>query len=85
MDKPAVFPKAPIEVIVEPGKSYWWCACGLSKKQPFCDGSHRGTAFTPLEYRAAESASKWFCVCKETRNRPFCDGIHHQCGAKASG
>ena len=68
--------KRPIEVAVECGKIYWWCACGLSKQQPFCDGSHKGTQFTPVRYQAAETETKAFCVCKRTQNRPFCDGTH---------
>jgi CDGSH iron-sulfur domain-containing protein 3 len=68
---------APIEVFVETGKTYWWCACGRSQSQPFCDGSHRGTSFTPLKYEATEAARKSFCVCKKTRNPPFCDCQHH--------
>lgn len=70
---------APIQVMVESGKTYWWCACGRSKSQPFCDGSHKGTPFTPVKYRATETGSKWFCVCKQTSNRPLCDGVHHAC------
>jgi CDGSH-type Zn-finger protein len=66
----------PIEVTVERGKTYWWCSCGRSKSQPFCDGSHKGTAFTPVKYQPAESGPQWFCVCKRTANRPFCDGSH---------
>jgi CDGSH iron-sulfur domain-containing protein 3 len=68
----------PIAVVVEQGKNYWWCACGLSAKQPFCDGSHKGTSITPVQYQATESGKKWFCVCKKTQNRPFCDGSHQQ-------
>jgi CDGSH-type Zn-finger protein len=70
---------SPIEVPVETGKTYWWCACGKSKSQPFCDGSHRGTAFTPLQYEAAQAARKWFCVCKQSQSPPFCDGQQHAC------
>ncbi len=72
--------KEPVEVVVTLDKTYWWCACGRSKTQPFCDGSHKGTAFTPLRYRASESGPKWFCVCKRTQNPPFCDGSHSECG-----
>lgn len=68
--------KLPVEIAVERGKIYWWCACGLSKQQPFCDGSHKGTQFTPVRYAAAETGTKAFCVCKRTQNRPFCDGTH---------
>jgi len=70
---------AAIEVPVEAGSTYWWCACGRSKSQPFCDGSHRGTSFTPLKYEATEAGPQWFCVCKRTRNPPFCGRQHHTC------
>jgi CDGSH iron-sulfur domain-containing protein 3 len=66
----------PIRVNVEADKSYWWCACGRSKKQPFCDGSHKGSEFSPLEYKAAAAAEIVFCACKRTGNRPTCDGSH---------
>ena len=59
-----------------PGKSYWWCACGRSKKQPFCDGSHKETQFRPLEWKAEKAEQVWFCACKRTGNRPLCDGSH---------
>ena len=67
---------APIGVDVEAGKSYWWCTCGKSAKQPFCDGSHKGTEFTPLKYDAPESRKAYFCTCKATGNSPLCDGSH---------
>jgi CDGSH iron-sulfur domain-containing protein 3 len=70
---------SPVEVSVESGKTCWWCACGRSKTQPFCDGSHKGTSFTPLKYQATERARRWFCVCKQTGNRPFCDGANLTC------
>jgi CDGSH-type Zn-finger protein len=81
MDKPTIAPKVPvepIEVTVESGKSYWWCTCGLSKKQPFCDGSHKGTSLAPVHYVAKETGPKSFCVCKRTKDRPLCDGSHNQ-------
>ena len=68
--------KSPFGVDVEAGKSYWWCRCGRSKAQPFCDGSHKGTQFTPVEYKAPESKRVWFCGCKHTGNQPLCDGTH---------
>lgn len=83
MDKPTTAVLGPIELAVECGKSYWWCACGLSKRQPLCDGSHRGTQFSPLEYRATETGTKTFCVCKRTRSPPLCDGTPHACSAGA--
>ena len=66
-----------IAVEVENGKSYYWCACGISYKQPFCDGSHNGTEFKPLTYRAEATKKMFFCACKQTNNPPFCDGSHN--------
>jgi len=68
--------KAPIAIDVEGGKSYWWCSCGKSAKQPFCDGSHKGSEFTPVKYEATESRKVWFCACKHTAQQPLCDGSH---------
>jgi len=68
----------PIAIEVEEGKSYYWCSCGQSKKQPFCDGSHKGTEFTPLAYKAEETKKVFFCACKQTNNAPFCDGSHNK-------
>jgi CDGSH-type Zn-finger protein len=73
---PEIGGRRPIEVAVEAGMSYWWCACGRSKSQPFCDGSHKGTAFTPIEWKAEKSEPAWFCCCKRTGSRPMCDGSH---------
>ncbi len=78
MDKPVVAQRAPIPVQTEAGKSYWWCVCGLSKGQPFCDGSHKGTGFAPMQYEAEASARKFFCACKATATQPFCDGTHNK-------
>ena len=66
----------PFPVDVEAGKSYWWCACGRSRSQPFCDGSHKGTDFTPVEYTAEKSEKVWFCGCKHSAKKPLCDGSH---------
>ena len=63
---------------MEEGKSYYWCSCGQSKKQPFCDGSHKGTEFTPVAYKAEETKKMFFCACKQTNNQPFCDGSHNK-------
>jgi CDGSH iron-sulfur domain-containing protein 3 len=67
---------SPFAMPVEAGKDYWWCACGLSKNQPFCDGSHKGGPFTPMKYSAAESKTVYFCGCKASGNKPLCDGSH---------
>ena len=67
-----------IAVEVEKDKSYYWCTCGKSSKQPFCDGSHKGTEFTPLAYKAEETKKMFFCSCKQTNNQPFCDGSHNK-------
>ena len=66
----------PITIKIEKGKNYFWCSCGKSKGQPFCDGSHKGSDFTPLKYTAEESKEIFFCNCKQTENAPFCDGSH---------
>jgi len=76
MAKAEIASKRPFVVEVEAGKDYWWCACGRSKNQPFCDGSHSETEFTPLQYTATESTKVWFCCCKQTANQPMCDGSH---------
>jgi CDGSH iron-sulfur domain-containing protein 3 len=68
--------KAPYKVELEQGKTYYWCSCGRSSKQPFCDGSHKGTAFTPLAHTADKTGSSYLCGCKQTANQPQCDGAH---------
>ena len=68
--------KAPAKVDVEAGKSYFWCACGKSKNQPFCDGSHKGSGFSPMKWTAETDGTKFFCQCKQTNGAPFCDGSH---------
>jgi CDGSH-type Zn-finger protein len=74
--QPVIAQKAPYKVTVEAGKSYWWCACGQSAKQPFCDGTHKGSGFAPMEYKAAVAGDVWFCGCKHTAKAPLCDGKH---------
>ncbi|MDH5601758.1 MAG: CDGSH iron-sulfur domain-containing protein [Gammaproteobacteria bacterium] len=69
---------APYVVEVEEGKSYYWCSCGRSKSQPFCDGSHKGTDFQPVEFTAEKNETVYFCGCKKTGNVPFCDGSHNK-------
>ena len=68
--------KLPYAVEVEEGKTYYWCACGLSKAQPFCDGSHKMTDFEPVAFTAEATETTFLCGCKATKNEPFCDGTH---------
>ncbi len=75
-ESPEIGGRQPMRVDVEAGKSYWWCACGRSKSQPFCDGSHQGSAFTPIEFKAEKAETTAFCTCKRTGNKPRCDGSH---------
>ena len=67
-----------IVVEVEKNKSYFWCSCGLSSKQPFCDGSHKNTEFSPAKFIADETKKMFFCTCKQTNNQPFYDGSHNK-------
>jgi CDGSH-type Zn-finger protein len=76
MSDPVIVQKKPCVVELEAAKSYWWCTCGRSANQPFCDGSHKGTDFTPLEFTVTESKKYGLCACKHTKNAPFCDAAH---------
>ncbi len=76
MDKAVRASDTPIGIDVEAGKHYFWCSCGRSAKQPFCDGSHAGTSFAPLKYTATETRKVFFCGCKATAKSPLCDGSH---------
>jgi CDGSH-type Zn-finger protein len=77
MTKPTPAAKQPIAVELEAGKEYWWCACGRSSSQPFCDGSHRDTGLQPSGFKAEKSGEAWLCQCKLTKTPPYCDGSHH--------
>lgn len=67
---------APIQVELEVGKDYWFCTCGLSAKQTFCDGAHKGSGMKSHKFTAEKSGPAWLCLCKNTKNAPFCDGTH---------
>ncbi len=77
-DNPNIAQKEPFPVKVTEGKSYFWCACGRSKRQPFCDGSHKDTGFEPVKYTAESSKKIFFCGCKHTTKPPLCDGSHNK-------
>ncbi len=76
MSEAKVAGTAPLAIDVKAHETYWWCSCGLSKNQPFCDGSHQGTSFSPLEWTADADKKAYFCTCKKTAKSPLCDGAH---------
>ncbi len=76
MSEPVIAQKAPYTIELEAGKTYAWCACGRSANQPFCDGSHKETGFTPVVFKAEKSEKVYFCGCKKTAKPPYCDGTH---------
>jgi len=76
MDDPVVAQTSPYAVNVVEGRKYFWCSCGKSQKQPFCDGSHADTGFSPVRYEASETKQVFFCGCKQSSKQPLCDGTH---------
>ncbi len=76
MSDAVIAAKEPAKVELEEGKNYFFCTCGKSSKQPFCDGSHSGTDFTPHMFTAEKDGKAWLCQCKRTGKQPFCDGSH---------
>lgn len=76
MAESVIAQKSPYAVEVEAGKKYWWCTCGRSQKQPYCDGSHKDTGLTPLLYTPEKTGKVYLCGCKSTAKKPFCDGTH---------
>jgi CDGSH-type Zn-finger protein len=77
MSEAVVAQKAPYANDIEAGKRYAWCSCGQSRKQPFCDGSHKATDFMPVIVEAEVTKVVYFCGCKKTKNQPYCDGSHN--------
>jgi CDGSH-type Zn-finger protein len=77
MSDPVIAQKAPYALELEAG-DYFWCACGKSKTQPFCDGSHKGTEFIPLKFTLQEKTKVWLCGCKHSKKKPYCDGTHKE-------
>ncbi len=76
MSIPHVAQKAPFPAELAAGQTYYWCQCGQSKSQPFCDGSHKGSEFSPKAFTAEKTGVAYLCGCKQTHNAPYCDGTH---------
>ncbi|MDF2700535.1 MAG: iron-binding zinc finger protein type [Haloplasmataceae bacterium] len=76
MEKPVIAQKSPIPVEVKKGETYYWCSCGRSSKQPFCNGAHEGTSFKPMAFTPEDDKTVYLCACKHTENAPYCDGSH---------
>jgi len=76
MNEPKISQRAPYPVTVEAGKTYYWCSCGESKTEPFCDGSHKGSGFSPTRFEAEKDGAVYFCGCKNSKNGALCDGSH---------
>lgn len=77
MEKPKIAGRKPIEVELKKGEDYYWCTCGRSSNQPFCDGSHKETSFTPLKFTVDKDETAHLCTGKQTKNPPYCDGSHN--------
>jgi CDGSH iron-sulfur domain-containing protein 3 len=78
MTEAVIAKKSPYAVELNEGRTYHWCACGRSKNQPFCDGSHQGTGIEPVAFTAEKSGTAYLCGCKHTANQPYCDGAHNK-------
>ena len=78
MEKPMIADNNPVKTSLEAGKEYFYCTCGCSETQPFCDGSHEGTSFTPMKFISKATTQKWVCACKHTKSPPYCDGSHQK-------
>ncbi len=76
MEEPHIAAREPAAVELTEGKSYFFCTCGKSQKQPFCDGAHSGSSFTPQKFTADKTGKAWLCQCKHSAKKPFCDGSH---------
>jgi len=77
-EQPIASQMQPYPTELEEGKTYYWCACGRSKKQPFCDGSHKVLGLSPIKFTAEETGTAYLCGCRKSQNKPFCDGSHNK-------
>lgn len=76
MEKAVIAARKAATINVEEGKNYFWCSCGKSSKQPLCDGSHKGSDFSPIKFTAEKTGKVFLCQCKQTGKSPYCDGAH---------
>ncbi len=76
MERPVIAQKSPIPVELKKDETYYWCTCGKSSTQPFCNGVHEGTSFKPMAFTAEKDGTAYLCACKYTKNPPYCDGTH---------
>jgi CDGSH-type Zn-finger protein len=81
MAEPKIARYGAYQIGVEEGKTYFWCSCGMSQKQPFCDGSHKGSAFKSFRFTAPKTQVMFLCGCKHTKSSPICDGSHGSIGS----
>ena len=80
MSQPVIAANSPVRVALEKDRKYYFCVCGKSAKQPFCDGSHQGSDFVPQAFECKESKDYFLCQCKKSANKPYCDGTHKEFG-----
>ena len=80
MSDPVIAGNKPATVDLDAGEEYHWCACGRSSTQPFCDGSHKATGFSPVKFEITKTGTVALCGCKQTGNAPFCDSTHDTLG-----
>lgn len=78
MDKPKIAATEPIAIQLKQGETYYYCTCGRTGNQPFCDGSHEGTKFEPLKFEATIDGTSHLCMCRHSKNPPYCDGSHEK-------
>ena len=76
MAEPEIYATEPMAVELAKDQTYYWCTCGKSAQQPYCDGSHKGSDFTPLPFNAEQGGQAYLCACRQTSNPPYCDGSH---------